>query len=249
MFEKLIARLRPAPRKETRQERRQREWGGDARYCPVCEKSAGRFAEFGARKRADARCPWCDALERHRFAWLYLTTKSDLFGPPPKTLLHFAPEPGLAPLLRKRLGGSYLTADLLDPKADLQTDIMNIRLPDAKFDVAMCSHVLEHIVDDRKAMRGLHRVLKPGGWALISVPIMAETTFEDPAVVDPAERERVFGHPEHVRIYGKDFKDRLIEAGFAIETIYPRDLYTLEERKRMGLGKASGEIFIGRKDP
>lgn len=264
MFRKLLEKLAGhAERVEIRRLRRERKeqiarrdaesadyrarWTGDARWCPVCERPAAGFAEFGRKRRKNARCPWCHALERHRFAWLYLTQRTDLFEAPPKRMLHFAPEPMFETLFRGRLGEGYMTADLLDPKADLQTDIAAIALPDDQFDMVYCSHVLEHVVEDHQAMREIWRVLKPGGWALVSVPIIRDVTLEDPSVVTPDDRARVFGHPEHVRIYGKDFVDRLREAGFAVDVRLPWDLYGDEERERMGLTKACGEIFVCRK--
>ena len=98
----------------------------------------------------------------------------------------------------------------------------------------LCSHVLEHVVDDRKAMRELHRVLHPSGWALIVVPIASrrDETFEDPAVLTPADRERVFGQADHVRIYGRDFKARLEEAGFTVSVEdYARELGDVGARR------------------
>lgn len=224
------------------------EWAGEARWCPVCERPAGKFGVFGSRRRQNARCPWCQSLERHRFAWLLLTGRSDLLDGRPKRVLHFAPERALEPRFRERLGEGYVTADLLDPKADMQLDITAMPLPDEGFDMIYCSHVLEHVVEDRKAMREMWRVLKPGGWALVSVPMMAERTIEDPSVTDPEERTRVFGQADHVRIYGRDFIDRLREAGFEVEIYLAREMYSEQERERMGLGKASGEAFICRKD-
>src|SRR5262249_12426105 len=94
-------------------------------------------------------------------------------------------------------------------------------------------HVLEHVPDDRRAMREFYRVLKPGGWAILLVPITVERTFEDPAVVDPAERLRLFGQEDHVRRYGPDYGDRLSEAGFAVSGV------NVSERGVAGSGRRS----------
>lgn len=137
----------------------------------------------------------------------------------------------------------YVTADLQNP-ADFQWDITAIPQPDASFDVIYCSHVLEHVYEDRKAMSEFYRVLKPGGWAVLNVPITDEVTFEDPSVTDPAERLRVFGQKDHVRRYGPDYVDRLREAGFQVETVYPRDLFSIDELERLTLNSAAaGEVF------
>ncbi len=148
--------------------------------------------------------------------WLFLTEKTDLFDGRRKKMLHVAPEPHLSSLFRRANYIDYLSADLSKDRAMIAMDITNIQYPDNTFDVIYCSHVLEHVPDDRKAMSEFHRVLKVGGWAILQVPIVAEVTYEDPTLTSPAERLRVFGHHDHVRNYGLDYKNRLIEAGFSV---------------------------------
>lgn len=127
-------------------------------------------------------------------------------------------------------------------------DITDIHHPDHSFDVIVCSHVLEHVSDDRRAMRELCRVLRPSGWAILNVPINADRTFEDPSITDPQERQRVFGQHDHVRNYGPDDQHRLEEAGFAVSVTYPTDLLSPADIERQGLGKGgAGEIFFCRK--
>jgi SAM-dependent methyltransferase len=154
-----------------------------------------------------------------------------------------APERCFVPHLRPILGTGYVTADLQNP-ADFQWDVTAIPQPDASFDVIYCSHVLEHVLADRKAMSEFYRVLKPGGWAVLNVPITDERTFEDPTVTDPAERLRLFGQKDHVRRYGPDYVDRLREAGFHVEVFTPADLFSAAEIERLALGtNAAGEVF------
>ena len=98
----------------------------------------------------------------------------------------------------------------------VRLDICDIPCGENTFDVIYCSHVLEHVTDDRKALREFRRVLKNGGWAILQVPITSDVTFEDATVTDPSERERLFGQHDHVRRYGPDYRDRLIEAGFSV---------------------------------
>ena len=178
---------------------------GDAVECPIC---GGRFRKFASKhgaggRRRGARCPRCGSLERHRLLWLYLTQEKDLLAPPTR-LLHFAPEPGIGERLQARPGLDYLSADLNAPPAMVEMDVQAIPADDASFDAVICNHVLEHVPDDRQAMREILRVLKPGGWAIIGVPLQQsrDVTFEDPAITSPAERERVYGQFDHVRIYG-----------------------------------------------
>lgn len=175
--------------------------------------------------------------------WLYFARRTNLFDGRPKRVLHVAPERCFEGPLRQRLGAGYLTADLLDPGAMEQMDITNIRHPDESFDVIYCSHVLEHVPDDRQAMRELRRVLKQDGWAVLLVPITAERTIEDPTVTDPRERERAFGQHDHVRRYGPDYADRLREAGFDVLATEVPDLLERRDLIRMGLARSGAPIY------
>jgi SAM-dependent methyltransferase len=216
---------------------------GDKRYCPVCRKPSGRFGRYGDIPRDDARCMHCGALERHRLTWLFFGEKTNLFSAPPQRMLHIAPEPVFTKLLTKHLGSAYVSADLLDPRAMRTMDITDIGEPDDSFDVIYCGHVLEHVADDRRAMREFFRVLKPNGWAVLTVPITAEKTFEDPSVTDPAERLRIFGQEDHVRRCGPDYVDRLRESGFDVTVTGPSDFLDRDEIVRMGITGAAGEIY------
>ena len=215
---------------------------GKEKFCPVCGKSSQRFRQYGTVP--NAQCAHCGSLERHRLLWIYLTTKTNLFEGTVKRMLHVAPEPCFEPRLKHRLGDSYLTADISDPRAMLKMDIMDIKYPHGFFDVIYCCHVLEHVQDDRTAIREFYRVLKNDGWAILLVPITADKTFEDPSIVEPDERLKAFGQEDHVRRYGTDYGDRLREAGFNVEVstvgdLIPRD----EDAIRMGLTSETGEIY------
>jgi predicted SAM-dependent methyltransferase len=170
--------------------------------------------------------------------------KTDLFGGRRKMMLHVAPEPFFESRLKERLGQGYLTADLLDPRAMVRMDITDIKYADRSFDVIFCCHVLEHIENDRQAMREFNRVLKNDGWAILLVPpITADKTYEDPAIVDPKARSIAFGQEDHVRRYGIDYVDRLCEAGFAVKIAKVSDLVEEDDAIRMGLTACSGEIY------
>lgn len=219
-------------------------FSGKERYCPVCERTFRRFARGGSGGRDEAMCVGCGALERHRFLWIFLWKKTDLFNRKPKAVLHIAPEECLEPALRNYLGEQYLTADLLSPTSMVQMDITDIQYPADSFDVIFCCHVLEHVADDRQAMREFYRVLKSGGWAILLVPICGEITYEDPSIVDPLERLRVFGQEDHVRSYGVDYVDRLRETGFTVKKYAVNELCDADEATRMGLTDHSGDIFF-----
>lgn len=209
---------------------------GNARYCPVCKSHVRRFFDYGLVPRPNACCPVCKSLERHRQVWLYLQ-QTNLFDHQPKTMLHIAPEFMFAVHFANIPNIRYITADLSSHNVREHIDLTAIPHPDASFDVIYCSHVLEHIPDDRQAMHELRRILRPDGWALIDVPITTDTTFEDPSVTDPKERERLFGQHDHVRRYGLDVMDRLKEAGFHSKAIYAIDLVAENKLTYMGLNK------------
>jgi len=158
-------------------------------------------------------------------------------------VLHLAPEACLEQQLSRRLGRGYLTADLFQP-AMIRMDLCSVPFPDGHFDAVLCSHVLEHVSDDRRAMGEIRRVLKTSGWAVLQVPITGEKTVEDPTVTTPQERERRFGQADHLRAYGLDFPERLQQAGFRVRTITIQELVGEQEMLHFGLGPAAGEIFF-----
>lgn len=198
--------------------------------CPCCGWKGPKFLPHGLDHRENARCPKCNSLERHRLYYLFL--RKHIPTDKAVKVLHFAPEKIITKLFKSFSNINYLSADLDPEKGMVKEDITQLSFQDNSFDLIFCSHVLEHIPDDIKAMQEVHRVLKPTGFALLQVPIKKEfngktidATYEDFSITDPAERERVFGQHDHVRIYGSDFKDRLIKAGFKVEVIdFPKVL-------------------------
>ncbi len=192
--------------------------------CPLCGSHYRRFLPYGyVRSRSNALCPHCLSLERHRLLWLYLTRETDLLQRFPQTL-HIAPEVCLMRHLKPHFAAApdrYVTADLESPLADLHFDVQQIPLPDESVEVLICNHLLEHVADDRLALREFHRILRPGGWGILLSPVEQDraTTFEDDTIVDPDERTRIFGQYDHRRIYGRDYVERLREAGFEAEAI------------------------------
>jgi SAM-dependent methyltransferase len=193
---------------------------GDARECPCC---GGRFRRMSRRRLSGwgGICPRCRSHPRHR-AIALLLARGELPG---RRLLHFAPEPLFDPLFRRLPGIERVTADLHAP-ADLRLDISDMDLPDSSFDLILCSHVLEHVPDDRAAMRELRRVLADGGLALVLVPYRpAVTTYEDPSITSPLDRMVAFGQQDHVRIYGNDLPERLREPGLEVEDRAAAELF------------------------
>jgi len=185
--------------------------------CPCCGYRAKSFEPFGKGSRPNALCPQCGSLERQRAFWLYL--KKHLPKYKPLNLLHFAPEPCLEKLLQTYSQINYITTDLTAADVTIRADITNLPFAKHTFDVIICSHVLEHVVDDQRGLSELHRILKPDGWAIIQVPIKLEKTYEDSSIQKPAERQKAFGQRDHVRVYGQDFFTRLKKAKFTASLV------------------------------
>lgn len=223
---------------------------GRGRECPVCGSRYRRFMPYGyVTSREDALCPHCLALERHRMIWLWLSECSDLFESRPR-LLHIAPEVSLMRHFKRLYRGTenYITADLESPLADMHFDVQHIPLEDCSVDVVICNHLMEHVEDDRQAMRELYRILRPGGWGIALVPEdrSLPTTFEDDSITDPKERTRIFGQYDHRRIYGRDYDSRLAEAGFRVERIAYREQLSEAQRQLYAIG--SDDLVIIHKD-
>ena len=205
-------------------------YAGDRYLCPVCGTHLRKFVRYGYKfpvlkekevvgvgECPDGQCPICGALDRVRLLYLYLLHKTDVFHKPQK-ILHVAPETRIGNRIRRVTGVDYLTADLNPEGVMVKMDIMDIQYPDNSFDVIICNHVLEHVADDQKAMRELCRTLKPGGWAILQVPIslVLTKTYEDSSITTPVGREQAFGQGDHVRLYARDYRERLENAGFKV---------------------------------
>lgn len=217
---------------------------GNNVYCPCCNEQFRKFLIFGANSRPDALCPGCLSLERHRLLWLFLKHKTNLFLDSLK-VLHIAPEFIFQRYFISMPNLQYLSADLEPDEVMVKMDITNIQYPDASFDVILCNHVLEHVPNDRTAMKELFRVLKPGGWAILQVPLdlTLEQTREGTPELSPQEREQWFGHHDHVRMYGRDYKSKLESIGFRVTVDgYAKEL-GLEPTKKFGL-MAEEDIYF-----
>lgn len=219
---------------------------GNDVMCPVCGKGFRKFLPYGRIKpRENALCPNCLSLERHRLIWLYLKEKTPFFV---KNLdvLHIAPEACFIKRFEKIHGDRYVTADIESPLAKVKMDIHEIPFNADTFDVVLCNHVLEHVKDDIKAMSEIHRVLKPGGFAILQVPFfnpVPDITFGDMAITDKREREKIFGQDDHVRKYGRDYTQRIRHAG--LEPMEDAYVDQVEESTRKTFGLVKGELIYG----
>ena len=187
---------------------------------PIDGKSFKTFLPYGyGQQRNNVLSPSTLSLERHRLLWLYLKNETDFFtAKEKKEVLHFAPEQAFYKIFRNQKNINYTTTDLFSPLADVKADICNLPFKDNSYDIIFCNHVLEHIPDDTKAMQELFRVLKPGGMGIFQIPqdLSRTTTFSDDTITDQKERAKIFGQYDHVRIYGRDYFDKLRSIGFKV---------------------------------
>ena len=188
---------------------------------PIDGKSFKSFLPYGyGTQRNNVLSPSTLSLERHRLLWLYLKNETDFFSAK-KKVLHFAPEQCFLKRFKKLKNLEYTTTDLLSPIADVKADICNLPFEDNSYDIILCNHVLEHIPDDTKAMQELYRVLKPDGYGVFQIPqnLSLDKTFEDDTITDKKERAKIFGQYDHVRVYGRDYFDKLRSTGFKVDEV------------------------------
>ena len=206
---------------------------------PIDGKSYRKFLSYGYQiQRDNVLAPGTLSLERHRLLWLYLNHNSNFFKNS-KKVLHVAPEQCFYPLFKKQQNLDYTTTDLFSPLADVKADICDLPFKDNSYDVIFCNHVLEHIVNDVKAMSELYRVLKPGGWGIFQIPqdVKRQKTYEDFSITNPEERSLHFGQYDHVRIYGLDYFERLSKIVFNVEKFKVTNHFSEEEIKKFSLMK------------
>lgn len=217
---------------------------GRAVVCPICEAGYRKFLPYGRiNPRENALCPNCLSLERHRLIWLYLKEQTDFFKKE-KDVLHIAPEACFIDRFEKVHHNRYITADIESPLAKVKMDIHAIPFGENHFDAVLCNHVLEHVQDDIQAMREIHRVLRPGGFAILQIPFfnpIPDKTFEDPSITDKREREKIFGQDDHVRKYGHDYTQRIAQSG--LHPVEDKFVFTLGETLVRKFGLPKGEII------
>lgn len=222
---------------------------GNKVACPVCEHSFSKFLSYGSNvaHRENVLCPFDLTLERHRLMWLYLQQDTDFFEKP-IDLLHIAPEQCFHGKFKKQPNLNYLTGDLESPIADMHFDLHEIPLEDNRFDVIFCNHVMEHVIDPLQCMKELYRVMKPGGWGIMQVPqdFSRETTFEDPAITSPEDREKHYWQKDHLRLFGRDYPDWLRRAGFIVDEFHCSTEFSKEEIARFRL-PTTEIIYVARK--
>lgn len=259
-LKQMLGRLVPASLRHRMAERRLRHEheGGDLE-CIYCGAKLRHWTLRGQPAEVIERldivpagprlssCPFCGSYDRDRLLLTFLQRRTDLFSKPTK-LLHIAPESTLAKKVVATPSIDYVSGDLDGSLAMRPLDVTDIDFPDNTFDAVICNHVLEHVPDDRRAMSELLRVLKPGGWAVLQVPIgiKLDKTIEDFTLKSDAERLERFGQGDHVRVYSMgDYVERLRSVGWNIEVIdFPSEVgpetvhrYGFHEREKVVFGR------------
>ena len=196
---------------------------GNTYTDPIDGKSFRKFLPYGyGNQRKNALSPSTLSLERHRLMWLFLIDETNFFNSTKKLkVLHIAPEQCFLDLFKKQKNLEYITSDLESPIADVKADICDLPFKENEFDVVFCNHVLEHIPDDTKAMQELYRVMKKGGFGVFQIPqdLSRDATFEDNSITNKDERAKIFGQYDHVRVYGKDYFNKLRSVGFKVDEV------------------------------
>lgn len=201
--------------------------------CPICSWSGFAFAASRKPRRWNRLCPECGSSERDRALQLWILDR-----PPPRpraSLLEVAPLGLLATQVRQ-LGYRYTSLDLMSPKAHLRADLSILPLQSRSLALVVCFHVLEHVHDDRAAVREISRVLIDDGIAVIVVPWnrSAQQTDED-LTAGPDERLRRFGQIDHVWTYGRDVTARFEACGVHVKEVRFSDAFTADQCRSSAL--------------
>lgn len=219
-------------------------------HCPCCNHKTIYWLDYDNHYRASI-CPHCSSHPRHRLIQLYLQKETDLFFKPQK-LLHVAPEKIFQRKFKKMQHLDYITIDINARGVDYAYNVCALPFASNSFDIVLCNHVLEHVENDKEAIKEIYRVLKPGGWAMLNVPIdtTRSQTFEDSSIISPKDRKHFYWQEDHRRLYGLDYKSKLESAGFQVEvkefarlqSEFDRQIYNLNIYEDLYIGKKAETI-------
>ncbi len=236
-------------------------------HCPICNGNYSKMLPggfdlkvvkekeiIGSGLRDNNICPYCQSTDRDRLVYSYLSNYTNFFSEKTK-VLHVSPEPSLYNILRKYKNIKYITGTKYSEgvyyhKGIDSIDLLKLPYENNEFDMILCNHVLEHIIEDTLAMSEIYRVLKPGGKAILQVPISYKigSTYEDNSIISEKEREEHFGQFDHVRIYGKDYIDRLKKTGFIVDIYDPNKEKVIVNKDNKLALNLKEKLFVAKKD-
>lgn len=207
--------------------------------CPVCGSHVRKYLDTGygfevlerlqvvggLRRYAD-QCPICHSSSRERLVWFWLSQGGKGFRFANNiSIAHFAPEKGLTKAISGAAPKNYVAYDF-EPsryrhlKSVSQADLSGLPMEDNSVDLLICNHVIEHVPDVALALSQIHRVLKPGGTAILQVPIAMklESSIELGLASSQEERVHLLGQDDHLRLFNQgDYAEALKAAGFEVE--------------------------------
>lgn len=227
------------------------------KFCCVCRNKIGRFLPYkGGWKNApplmraldvigsdldNFSCPRCWCHDRERHLILYFEKMELMKKFHQADVLHFAPEKWLSKIIAEYFPARYVKADLYPNAPDVEkVDMLAIQYPDASFDFVIANHVLEHVIDENRALSELCRVLKPGGFAILQTPFSAKLkhTFSDPGINDDFSRLQAYGQEDHVRLYGSDIMDRFESSGLVSRSQVHEVVLSEIDAQKYGVNKS-----------
>ena len=196
------------------------------------------------------QCPVCHSSDRDRLITLYI--KRLLRDRDFKKIMHVAPADPINNFIKKNSSAELVTVDLYMKNVTHNLSLTDLSFfPDNSFDLTICSHVFEHIEEDKLAAQELFRVSSHGSVSLMLVPInkSLEHNFEMPIGNDPELRWKYYGQEDHVRLYSQNgFIKLLSDAGFTVELFKPSKeaLNLRQELKVYGIDNNS-VLYVARK--
>jgi SAM-dependent methyltransferase len=233
--------------------------------CTLCERRVRQFLPYRGGWRAAPPlmralqivgsdldhylCPRCGSTDRERHLWLYLQAAGLLEAMRGRSVLQFAPEPGLMARMDAVGCARLVRADLFPNGPGIERiDMLAIPYADETFDFVLANHVLEHVADDRRALAELRRVLKPGGGAILQTPYSAvlQQTIADPGVTTAEARLQLYGQEDHVRLYGRDIGERFAAAGFVSRMKTHAEALPEIDAVRCGVNRAEPFLWFER---